>query len=326
MIGPDVRTPAIRTENLTKRYGKLVAVDNLRLSIPQGSLFGFIGPNGAGKTTTLRMIAGLIRPTSGSVYLQGEVVRQGNIESIHHQIGYMPDFFGVYEDMRTWEYLDFFARCYGLSTEKRASVVTDLLDLVDLAGKRHAEVDSLSRGMKQRLCLAHALVHDPSILLLDEPASGLDPRARIEIRELLQELRRMGKTIVISSHILSELAEMCDEVGIMERGRLVAWGPLEAIERKLQPRQVVRFQLFPPVEEARRILEATDGVFLLDWPAAADSDGHPVWVNVEVDGDAVDRADILTGLFQGGIRVAACVPVERDLENVFLRVTKGEVG
>ncbi|HXV42640.1 MAG TPA: ABC transporter ATP-binding protein, partial [Anaerolineae bacterium] len=212
--------PVIETRQLTKRYGRFTALDNLDLRVEPGTLFGFIGPNGAGKTTTLRMLAGLLEPTSGQISLHGQDISR-DVTAARWLVGYMPDFFGVYEDMKVWEYLDFFARCYRLDPAQRNRVVNELLELVDLASRRDAWVESLSRGMRQRLCLAHALVHDPQILLLDEPASGLDPRARIEIRELLKELSNLGKTIIISSHILSELAEMCNQVGIIEHGRLL---------------------------------------------------------------------------------------------------------
>ena len=229
---------AIETRGLTRDFGKLTAVEFLNLQITSGALFGLIGPNGAGKTTTLRMLAGLLEPTAGQILIGGQLAN-GNWREMQRQIGYMPDFFGVYEDMLVWEYLDFFARCYGMAANRRRQVIADLLDLVDLAEKRDDYVQHLSRGMRQRLCLAHALVHDPEVLLLDEPASGLDPRARVEMRELLRELHTMGKTIVLSSHILTELAELCDTVGIIEKGILVASGSLDDIRK-----QVVSFSLF----------------------------------------------------------------------------------
>ena len=209
----------IQTINLTKRYGKLIALNNLHLNIEEGECFGYIGPNGAGKTTTIKILATLLQPTWGEArvcdYVVGYQSRQ-----IRPLIGYVPDFFGAYEDMVVLEYLEFFASAYNITGKKRTQIVGDVLELTDLTFKRDALVDSLSRGMQQRLSIARVLLHDPKILLLDEPASGLDPRARIEIRELLKELHRMGKTIIISSHILSELADLCDEVTIIDRGEV----------------------------------------------------------------------------------------------------------
>ncbi|HEY1014260.1 MAG TPA: ABC transporter ATP-binding protein, partial [Herpetosiphonaceae bacterium] len=224
-------TLAIKTEGLVRRYGKHTAVAGLDLSIAPGTIFGFIGPNGAGKTTTLRMLAGLLEPSDGAVYLSGYPLHR-NLAAAQHLVGYMPDFFGVYDDLRVWEYLDFFARCHNIPSAKRRSTVDSLLDLVDLADKRTSFVQGLSRGMQQRLCLAHALVHDPPILLLDEPASGLDPQARVELRELIRTLSDMGKTIVLSSHILNELEDICTEVGIMARGTLLASGPIDELRRQ----------------------------------------------------------------------------------------------
>jgi ABC-2 type transport system ATP-binding protein len=323
--------PAVETRQLTKRFGRLNAVEALDLRIEQGSLFGFIGPNGAGKTTTMRMLAGLETPTKGEVWLSGKRMDAERRPEVLRTVGYMPDFFGVYDDMRVWEYLDFFGRCYELSPERRADAITDLLDLVDLSGKRDAEVDSLSRGMKQRLCLAHALVHDPEILLLDEPASGLDPRARVEFREVVKELRAMGKTVVISSHILSELGEMCDAVGIMEKGRLVASGTLADIERGVHERQMVRVKVLSDLDAARELLG-------LEVPSAREEEpAEPIgaqgngrvdgtgWLHVEIEGGDAERAAVLRRLVTAGVEIAAWIPVERDLEAVFLRATKGEV-
>jgi ABC-2 type transport system ATP-binding protein len=233
----------------------------------------------------------------------------------------MPDFFGVYEDMLVWEYLDFFGRCYRLSAAARAAMVDELLELVDLTAKRNADVDDLSRGMKQRLCLAHALVHDPEILLLDEPASGLDPRARVEIRELLLELRAMGKTIVISSHILAELAEMCDQVGIMEHGQLVASGPLDDIERTIKPQHVLRLRILSDVQVAAAVLSRLDGVGVHAVPEG----DPPAWITIETNGDEQERAAVLKSLVDAGVLVAAAVPIERDLEDLFLRATTGAI-
>jgi len=267
---------AIQTHELTKRYGRTLALDRLNLEVTAGSIFGFIGPNGAGKTTTLRLLAGLLEPTHGAVELMGERLDRSGHKA-QRLVGYMPDFFGVYDDLRVWEYLDFFARCYSLPAAKRRTTVDGLLDLVDLAPKRNALVQHLSRGMQQRLCLAHALVHDPPILLLDEPASGLDPRARVELRELLRTLRDMGKTILLSSHILSELAEVCTEVGVMRGGRLVAGGTLDDVRVQLGGSRRLRIKVLRGLEAARRVLAASADagqVELLD--SHSDSEEHAV--------------------------------------------------
>jgi ABC-2 type transport system ATP-binding protein len=328
---------AIETRALNKLYGQQHAVSDLNLAVPRGTLYGLIGPNGAGKTTTLRMLAGLIPPTSGIILLGGDdLMAQHHPGMLYRRVGYMPDFFGVYEDMRVWEYLDFFARCYRIPPERRAQLVNELLELVDLAGKYDADVNSLSRGMKQRLCLAHALVHDPDILLLDEPASGLDPRARLEMRELLRELRSMGKTIVISSHILPELSEMCDAVGIMERGRLLAGGTVSDLEQALTVGQVLRIEVLSPVAEAAAVLAALDDVLVLessvDEAAMGEVNGEgPApgadggWLEVQLSGGDRERAELLGKLAQAGVLVSAAVPRAGDLEQLFIRVTKGEV-
>lgn len=221
----------IRISGLTKRYRNMYALRGLDLEVPQGSIFGLIGKNGAGKTTTMRILATLLLPTAGQATVGGyDVVSQPY--DVRKLIGYMPDFFGVYDDLKATEYLDFYAGAQGVPARERPALVRDLLELVDLSHKHDAYVDDLSRGMKQRLCLARALVHDPALLILDEPASGLDPGARIEMRELLKELRNMGKTILISSHILTELADLCTHIGIIDDGRLVLAGPVDAVLRQ----------------------------------------------------------------------------------------------
>ncbi|MGZ6269980.1 MAG: ABC transporter ATP-binding protein, partial [Candidatus Limnocylindrales bacterium] len=229
----------VRTDGLVKRYDGTLAVAGLDLSVEAGEIFGLVGPNGAGKTTTLRLLATLLVPTAGDAEIAGISIRRDPL-AVRRVLGFMPDSFGVYDDMKTWEYLDFFARCYGLAAARRRRVIADLLELVDLADKRETYVQQLSRGMQQRLCLAHALVHDPQVLLLDEPASGLDPRARVELRELLRELRTMGKTILISSHILPELEEICTSVVIIDRGRVLAQGRVADIEARLRVGAVLR--------------------------------------------------------------------------------------
>jgi ABC-2 type transport system ATP-binding protein len=311
---------AIETRNLTKRYGRMVAVDQLTLQVPRGALFGFIGPNGAGKTTTLRMLAGLLECTAGDVWLGGQQLA-GNLRAAHRLIGYMPDFFGVYDDMLVWEYLDFFARCHQVPAARRKVVVDDLLDLVNLADKRTANVQALSRGMQQRLCLAHALVHDPQILLLDEPASGLDPRARVEMRELLKELAAMGKTLIVSSHILAELAEMCTQVGIIQKGRLVAGGTLEGIRRQMQMQRLVRVRILAEPAAALALAHSCD-LLRGSEPVVVDSNGKPgTTLEVALAEDHAAAA-LLTELVTRGAAVADFREAGNDLEDLFLQLTQ----
>ncbi len=305
-------TYSIEIQHLTKRYGRLTALNDLDLAIETGTLFGFIGPNGAGKTTTLRMLAGLLEPTGGQIRLQGQEIDH-DLAAAHWLVGYMPDFFGVYEDMKVWEYLDFFARCYRLAPARRGRVVDELLELVDLASKRDAWVESLSRGMRQRLCLAHALVHDPQILLLDEPASGLDPRARVEMRELLKELSTMGKTIVLSSHILSELAEMCDQVGIIEKGRLVYSGSMAQLSQQAHGQRRLELRTLSPDGEVEAALQAYPGVtdcYLTD----------KGWA-VHFSGEDEALATLLAYLIERKIQVIHFRQVADDLEAVFMQIT-----
>jgi ABC-2 type transport system ATP-binding protein len=307
---------AIETRQLSRHFGSLKAVDRIDLRVNAGSLFGLIGPNGAGKTTTLRMLAGLLEPSNGQILINGHVANH-NWRDHKRQIGYMPDFFGVYEDLLVWEYLDFFARCYDLPADQRKRTVEDLLELVDLKSKRDETVQSLSRGMKQRLCLAHALVNDPSVLLLDEPASGLDPRARIEMRELLRELRAMGKTVVVSSHILMELAEMCDSLAIIEQGQLIISGSIEDIRQRASHERLVRIRAIQSPAQVEGVLESQPGVSGIR--AMADQ------VEVDFSGDDESLAALLDGLIEKGIKVVSFTEIDDDLEDLFMRLTKGEV-
>jgi ABC-2 type transport system ATP-binding protein len=312
---------AVETRHLSRQYGKVHAVQDLNLSIPKGSLFGLIGPNGAGKTTTLRMLAGLLDPSSGEILIGGEVIRKDGTE-LQRRIGYMPDFYGVYEDLVVWEYLDFFARCYGLPADRRKQVVDELLDLVDLGEKRDDYVQTLSRGMRQRLCLAHALVHEPDVLLLDEPASGLDPRGRVEMRELLRELGAMGKTIVLSSHILVELAELCDSIAIIEKGKLVTSGLLTEIRGRAQAAKRIRMRLLTPVEDALHALKPCSGVGAVVPPAEGDPSGA---LEFDFSGDDEAAAALLETLISQKVRVVTFEEVATGLEELFLQLTKGEV-
>src|SRR5918996_6249252 len=228
----------IELNNFTKVYGEFVAVDRLNLKIGAGEMFGFIGPNGAGKSTSIRFLATLLKASRGEGIVNGHSVTQ-NPMAVRHSVGYMPDNFGVYDGMKVWEFLDFFAVAYKIGKGKRKQVINDVLELLDLGHKRDDYVNGLSRGMKQRLCMAKTLVHDPPVLILDEPTSGLDPRARIEVKALLKELRRMGKTILISSHILTELADCCTTIGIIERGQLLMHGPINEVYRRLRGNRIV---------------------------------------------------------------------------------------
>lgn len=307
---------AIVATHLTKQFNGLAAVDGLDLYIEPGTLYGFVGPNGAGKTTTLRLLAALLEPTAGAIRLAGEDIVQ-RPEAARWLVGYMPDFFGVYDDMLVWEYLDFFARCYDLPAARREKLVDELLALVNLGTKRNAYVQTLSRGMRQRLCLAHALVHDPTILLLDEPASGLDPRARVEIRELLRELQRMGKTIIISSHVLSELAEMCDQIGIIERGRLLVSGPLDEVRRRLQHERRIRVTVISDVSEAHAVLAGYTGVGRVF--QIGESRLEALFV-----GNAEATSDLLSHLVEHGLKIVEFTEDITNLEEVFLQLTKGE--
>ncbi len=316
-------TNAIATTNLTRRYGKTMALTNLNLSVAQGSIYGFIGPNGAGKTTTLRLLAGLLEPSSGEIRLLGEKLSASGVEA-QRLVGYMPDFFGVYDDLRVWEYLDFFARCYGLDHVRRRTTVEQLLDLVDLTSRRNDFVQSLSRGMQQRLCLAHALVHDPPILLLDEPASGLDPRARVELRELLRTLREMGKTIVLSSHILSELAEVCTEIGIIDCGQMIVSGNVDAVRQQLQARSHLHIRVLGAVEQAVDILQnipADSGLPGIAEVRQDSSDGRVLQVEL-INATEQNQAALLTYLVTSGILVSEYHAQSENLENLFLRLTE----
>jgi ABC-2 type transport system ATP-binding protein len=316
----------IETQNLTKRYGRLTAVQDLNLQIAAGAVFGFIGPNGAGKTTTMRVISTLLAPTSGAAWVAGCSVKD-DPRGVRRAIGYMPDFFGVYDDMLVWEYMDFFGRCYHLPAGRRETLTDDLLELVDLGHRRNDPVESLSRGMKQRLCLARTLIHDPQVLILDEPASGLDPRARVEIRELLRELQAMGKTIFVSSHILSELAEICTHIGIIEAGRLVAAGNISEMRRRLRAHRLLRVTFLGQLEEARRrLLSHPQVAEVRDAPAAdGEGSGAATTLHVTFAGDDEAASALLADLVVAGLPVLGFAEEPSDLEEVFLQVTQGIV-
>ncbi len=309
-------TLAVRTEGLVKRYDRTLAVAGVDLAVEAGEIHGLVGPNGAGKTTTLKMLATLLEPNSGRAEIFGVDVRR-DPDAVRRVIGYMPDSFGVYDDMKVWEYLDFFARCYGLPADQRRRMIGDLLELVDLGDKRDAYVEGLSRGMQQRLCLAHALVHDPPVLLLDEPASGLDPRARIELRELLRELRSLGKTILISSHILPELEEVCTSVTIIDRGHVLASGRVSDIEARLRAGAVLRVRVLGG-EDA---LDAASGFFAAQRGVAAVERLADDTLELAFAGDDAATADLLAGAIRAGHTLVTFARAASDLEELFLQVT-----
>ncbi len=306
----------IEIKKLTKRFGNLTAVDALDLDIGAGDIFGFIGPNGAGKTTTMRILVTLMEPTSGMAFIDGlDVTKKG--KDVRRRVGYMPDFMGVYDDLKVFEYLEFFAAAFGIEYSKRKAIVEGVLELTDLVSKQNAAVDSLSRGMQQRLGLARVLIHDPKVLILDEPASGLDPRARIEIRELLRELKRMGKTIMISSHILSELEEICDRVGIIEHGQLVFGGTIEEIRPRLGIQRKVRVKVMGDDKKAIDLLTALPQIDQVepvgDYLSVTFAEGQ--------DTDGI----IARTLVNGGVDLVYLQPEQLKLDDAFLKLTKGIV-
>lgn len=307
----------IRVEGLQKQYGKMQALKGVSFEIREGSIFGFVGPNGAGKTTTMKILATLMRPTAGQAFIDGiDVTRHPR--KVREVMGYMPDFFGVYDRLKVTEYLDFYGSCYKIPVSRRKSIIADLLELVDLSHKADAYVDSLSRGMKQRLCLARCMVHDPKVLILDEPASGLDPRARVEMRELLRELQKMGKTIIISSHILPELAELCTEVGIIEVGELVAVGTIDRITAQLSHDRLIQIKVEARLEDTTQLLQESPGVVAVTETA----DGV---LQVSFSGDSAEQRELLRRLILADIPVMSFAETSNSLEDLFMRITRGVV-
>ncbi|CAN5321365.1 ABC transporter ATP-binding protein [soil metagenome] len=307
----------IEIHGVTKIYKDLMAVNNLNLTINKGDIFGFIGPNGAGKTTTIKILATLLKPTQGYAMVGGfNVLTQP--DEVKRVMGYMPDSFGVYDDMKVWEYLDFFGAAYKIEKIRRKQIIDDVLALTDLSDKKDAMVDALSRGMKQRLCLAKTLVHDPQVLLLDEPASGLDPRARIELRELLKELRNMGKTILISSHILTELADFCNTIGIIEKGNLLYAGDIQSITDKLRGGKVVEVKVREGFEQK------AEDVFL-NHPKVQGVEREGLELRVSLPLDTLDTSIVTDIMVENGIKFNSVRELEIDLEDVFMQVTKGIV-
>jgi len=311
-----VAAPVIELRDLRKVYDGVPALQGLTLTVREGETFGFIGPNGAGKTTTMRILATLLLPTSGEARICGfDVTRQ--VDEVRRLVGYMPDEFGAYDDLRVWEYLDFSAAAYGVDRRRRPGLIDGVLELTDLGSRRDALVDGLSRGLKQRLCLAKTLVHDPKVLLLDEPASGLDPRARIEIRALLHELRGMGKTVFISSHILSELAELCTTVAIVEQGRLVATGSVEELARRVAPRNRLCLRVLGDGAAQQGALAAVAGLTVHETAGST--------VVVSFDGDETAVPDLIGRILAAGVPLVGFQPEDTGLERIFLSMTEGVV-
>jgi ABC-2 type transport system ATP-binding protein len=307
--------PAVQTTNLTRVYGSMIALNSLTLTVNRGDLFGFIGSNGAGKTTTLRILATFLAPSAGKAEVLGhDVVRDA--DRVRHIIGYMPDFFGVYKDMEVTEYLDFFGACYKIPSAQREKTVNDVLELVGLSEKKGSLIGALSRGMQQRLGLARVLIHDPQLLLLDEPASGLDPRARIEMMAILQELQRMGKTIIISSHILSELQTLCNRVAIIEKGKLIYSGPVQGVRDQMATGQIYWVKVSSDTEQAMQILKARPEVAEI-----AQVDGQ---MKVTLSNHDTDPSVLTETLVRGGAKLTGFWEDELGLEEVFMRVTRGE--
>jgi len=315
----------IEIRDLSKRFAKRLAVDRVNLNVESGEIFGLVGPNGAGKTTTMRMLVTLLQPDHGEILVGGHSVGKAPRE-VRRLIGFMPDSFGVYGDMTVQEYLDFFGACYQIPPAQRLSLINDLLELVDISHRRDDMVDTLSRGLKQRLGLARVLIHDPNILVLDEPASGLDPRARVEIRELLLEIARLGKTIIFSSHILADVAELCTRVGIMEGGKLVAIGTLDQLTEMAVPHRLIRVAFLNQiqVENAQAALAVLPGISAV---RAQDGLGKADWVALEAEfvGDDEALRALLANLIAQGLPIVHFSEDTHNLEEVFMRATRGIV-
>jgi ABC-2 type transport system ATP-binding protein len=309
----------IEIQQLTKRYGDFTALDELTLTVNEGTIYGFVGSNGAGKTTTFSIMATLLQPTSGDIIVNGKsVVRDP--QHVRALIGYMPDFFGVYDQLKADEYLDFYGSTYGMSSQQRAEKIPEILALVRLENKRFEYVDNLSRGMKQRLCLARALLHNPQILILDEPASGLDPIARIEMRDILKQLKAEGKTIFISSHILPELAEICDEICVLSGGKLIAQGNIAAIQAQLAGDRAITVVVKEKLQEASQFFSAHDNVQNLEINTFEQK------LTFRFTGDDDAQHSLLKNAILQHIQVLSFHVEEKNLEDVFIEITKGASG
>ncbi|MDQ0429125.1 ABC-2 type transport system ATP-binding protein [Planomicrobium stackebrandtii] len=306
----------IETIGLTKKYGSFYALQDLNLVVEDSTVFGFVGANGAGKSTTFSILATLLQPTAGDAFINGISVTK-NPQEVRRQIGYVPDFFGVYDQLKTDEYLDFYGASYGIKPKERAVLIPKLLELVNLENKRYDYVDLLSRGMKQRLCLARALIHDPKILILDEPASGLDPRARVEMRDILRELKAMGKTILISSHILPELAEMCDSIGVIDNGKLIAQGSVHAIQAQLQSEKVLRVKVKGDTHSVVPFFEMDPFVSQIE------EQHDKNIIQFFYRGTEEDQLRLLQQAIAQNLPILSFSEEETDLEDVFMSITKG---
>jgi len=315
---PAQAAPAVEVSDLTKAFGAVVAVDRLSFSVPQGQIAGFVGPNGSGKSTTLRILATLARQDSGMATVMGMDVRMAtNMRLVRRSIGFMPDYAGLFPGMTAWEFLEFFAAAHRIPADHRRRLIDDILALVDLTGKRDEPVEGLSRGMQQKLSLGRCLVHDPAILLLDEPASGLDPRARVELLECLQELRQMGKTVLISSHILGELEDLCDMLVVIERGKAAYCGSMAgamAVTRddRLDYELVVEGDTDGAADLVREMAGVSD--------SRAEAEKGIVHVVCEA---SLSPADLIAACVSAGVRIAEARRVRPDLERVFLDLTEG---
>ncbi|MDO5409438.1 MAG: ABC transporter ATP-binding protein [Lachnospiraceae bacterium] len=305
----------LEIKHLYKKFGSFYAVEDLNLYIDKGEIFGFVGHNGAGKTTTMKITAGLLAATGGSITINGADAFK-NRRKMKRKIGYMPDFFGVYDNLKAIEYMEFYASLYGITGKKAKTTCMNLMELVNLSDKANAYVDSLSRGMKQRLCLARSLVHDPELLLLDEPASGLDPRARFEMKEILKNLGSMGKTIIISSHILPELADMCDTIGIMQKGKLIMHGTVEDIQLKAMHAKPLHIRVLKNQETAMRVLKED--------PHTRRVSAREDYLVADYTGDEMDTARLLRRLMLQGVLIESFYKEKGNLESLFLELTSEE--
>ena len=306
----------IEIKGLSKTYGDFKALDNINIKLEEGTVFGFVGANGAGKSTMFLILATLLQPSSGDIFINGINLREKPSE-IRKMIGYMPDFFGVYDQLKTSEYLDFYGASYGISATDRKKMIPQLLELVNLTDKQDAYVDLLSRGMKQRLCLARSLIHDPKVLILDEPASGLDPRARIEMRNILKTLKEMGKTILISSHILPELAEMCDEIGVIDGGRLVAHGSVKDIQARLKGEKLITVRLAIITQDLISFFEEDPFI------ANIKQEEKERTISFSYTGSEENQINLLKQAMLKDIPILSFTEHVTNLEDVFMEITKG---